>query len=77
MRPVMRGESLDDERLAAMSGEVSSGNVRAWDVWALRLALEKALLVWRTGSLFPAVVVHAVYNFLITATVLVSYQLPL
>jgi membrane protease YdiL (CAAX protease family) len=33
-------------------------------------------LVWRTGSLFPAILVHALYNFLIMLNVYVAYQLP-
>ncbi len=41
------------------------------------LGAGNAFLVWRTGSLFPAIVVHAVHNFLISVTVLVAYQLPL
>jgi len=36
-----------------------------------------ALLVWRTGSLVPAILLHAIYNFLITLSVAVAYELPI
>lgn len=41
------------------------------------LGAANAVLVWRTGSLFPAIVVHAMHNFLISLMVLVAYQMPL
>jgi membrane protease YdiL (CAAX protease family) len=68
--------------VAAALGVIWGSGVIHWqyDVFGMLsvmlLGVGNALLVWRTGSLFPAVMVHALYNFLIAVMVLVSYQMP-
>jgi membrane protease YdiL (CAAX protease family) len=40
------------------------------------MGLASAVLVWRTGSLLPSIILHVAFNLLITFGSYISYQWP-
>lgn len=41
------------------------------------MGLSSAVLVWRTGSLLPSIILHVVFNVLVTLSSYIDYQWPL